>query len=321
MLSVFRIHFIIAAVVVFFPCAVMAEGPLHPVAVTAEVDRSTVAIGDKVRYTIRVEAPKDIEIEFPDFGDNLGGFAVKDFGSEEKTFFGKKRYAKWFLLDTYVSGTYEIPPTFIKYKEPGDEFFEEIETETIEIIVESILETSDERQDIFEIKKPHAYPERWGLYLAIVLGVLIIILSIVGIIYFRKKKAGESLIPPKPAHEIAYQALSALERKQLIDKGLIKDFFSELSLIIRHYVEDRFDIRAPEMTTEEFLVSVKTSDELQAEQKCVLREFLERSDMVKFAKYGPAPEEIRSSFAAARRLVDETRYDADVKNAQVQYDL
>ncbi len=122
-----------------------------------------------------------------------------------------------------------------------------------------------------------------------------------------KKKGESAALKIRPPHEAAYEALEALKAKDLPSHGKIREFYYELSLIARRYIEDRFDIRAPEMTTEEFLFTLKESGALSGAHKNLLKEFLSLCDIVKFAKYGPTLREIDSSFDAARKFVDETR--------------
>lgn len=122
-----------------------------------------------------------------------------------------------------------------------------------------------------------------------------------------KEKKEEAAVEIRPPHEIAYEALETLEAKGLPSQGRIKEFYYELSLIIRHYIESRFDIKAPEMTTEEFLFALRGSGALSGTHKNLLKEFLDLCDMVKFAKYGPTQKETDDSFNAAKRFVDETR--------------
>ena len=64
---------------------------------------------------------------------------------------------------------------------------------------------------------------------------------------------------------------------------------------------------APERTTEEFLVEMAHTNKLENSHKVLIREFLERCDMVKYAKYGPSNTEIKETYDAAKRLIDETR--------------
>jgi hypothetical protein len=114
--------------------------------------------------------------------------------------------------------------------------------------------------------------------------------------------------PPvvKTAWEMAYERLADLERQNLFAQGKVKDYFSALSDITRRYIEDRFNVHAPEMTTEEFLNSVKANPFIADQQKEILKKFLVLSDMVKFAKYGPTAGEAKESFDLAKRFVDET---------------
>ncbi|MFC1480537.1 hypothetical protein ACFL5Y_03735 [Candidatus Omnitrophota bacterium] len=90
-------------------------------------------------------------------------------------------------------------------------------------------------------------------------------------------------------------------------QGRIKEYYVRLSDIVRHYLEDRFSFRAPEMTTEEFMERVKNSSEMLKKHKELLGDFLSHCDMVKFAKYGPTSLEMLDSFQSAERLVDQTR--------------
>ena len=83
-----------------------------------------------------------------------------------------------------------------------------------------------------------------------------------------------------------------------------------------NYIENRFKLRAPEMTTEEFLDSLKQTDALTAKHKELLAEFLNLCDIVKFAKFGPSITEIEESFNSARRFVEETRPAEDSKEAR-----
>ncbi|MFH1504133.1 MAG: hypothetical protein ABIH08_01915 [Candidatus Omnitrophota bacterium] len=162
--------------------------------------------------------------------------------------------------------------------------------------------------DIIDIKGPLSLHSSLT-FLFIFLAALLLIAAIVfGILYFLKKRKEKiEAIPPKPAHEIALEALEALKRKDYIAKGKIKEFYEELSFIVRYYLENRFSLKAPEMTTEEFLEQAKGADFLTQEQKKLLEEFLSHCDLVKFAKYGPSEDEIKASFESAENLIEQTK--------------
>jgi hypothetical protein len=162
--------------------------------------------------------------------------------------------------------------------------------------------------DIKDVKPPVNLPDLWWL-----LWLLLILIAIAACIYFflRRKKILQEFIKPQvpelPAWEKAYQQLEVLRRENLLDKGLFKEFLTRVADIARHYMENRFNIRAPHMTTEEFLYYLGITGHLNDTQKAALKEFLSSCDMVKFAKYAPTTTEALKNFDLAKRLVDDTR--------------
>ncbi len=273
----------------------------------AAVDKTSIQIGDKFTYTITVKAKKNIEVEFPQIlPENLSGFAIKDFGSSAKGFFAKKTFKQWYLLDTYVSGEHTIPAATVKYRTKGQTDWQELSANEVKLEVKSVLDNASNRADIRDIRGPKSFASKMWLYSLIVLALLLIIGGVFSFILLRKKHE-ESKTPPLLAHIIAYEALAALEKKDYIRQGQTKAYYIELSDIVRRYLENRFNIRAPEMTTEEFLLKVKEDSSLSVEHKGLLRDFLTNCDLVKFAKYQPAETEASLALASARRLVDQTK--------------
>ena len=162
--------------------------------------------------------------------------------------------------------------------------------------------------DIKDVKPPVNLPDLW--WLLWLLPVLIVVAA--GIYFFlRYRKTPQVPVAPQvpelPAWEKAYQQLEALRRENLLDKGLLKEFFTRVADIARHYMENRFNIHAPHMTTEEFLYYLGISGHLNETQKTALKEFLNSCDMVKFAKYAPTIKEALTNFDCARKLIDETK--------------
>ena len=117
-------------------------------------------------------------------------------------------------------------------------------------------------------------------------------------------------VPPVrviPPHVRARQKLE--EALALI--GQPREFCILVSDTIRWYLEERFDFHAPERTTEEFLYELQSTDLLTRDQKESLGEFLNRCDLVKFAKYEPREPELRELHSSALRLVEETETDEE----------
>jgi len=87
---------------------------------------------------------------------------------------------------------------------------------------------------------------------------------------------------------------------------------------LRHYIEDRFGLLAPERTTDEFLIEMAHTNKLDDTHKELVREFLERCDMVKYAKYGPSVLEIKETYDAAKHFIEETKECAEEKEVVAQ---
>ncbi len=162
--------------------------------------------------------------------------------------------------------------------------------------------------ELRDVKAPVAFPAPYGVF--VILFLLAVISAVVYFIYrHRKTRKAKALSAEivKTAWEKAYERLEALAGSGLLNEGDFSAYYLRLSDIVRQYFEDRFRIRAPEMTTEEFLVHLKSSPALTASQSGVLQEFLSSCDMVKFAKHLPRVEEAHKNTQLARRIVDETK--------------
>ncbi len=119
---------------------------------------------------------------------------------------------------------------------------------------------------------------------------------------WQKRRIQATIVPPIPAHVRAKQRLE--QALTLLNQP--REFCIAVSDTIRWYLEERFQFRAPERTTEEFLYELQGSNLLTPDQKASLGEFLQRCDLVKFAKYEPGEPELRDLHASALRLVEET---------------
>jgi len=156
--------------------------------------------------------------------------------------------------------------------------------------------------DIRDIKPPVEIPSGWE-WLWWVLGILAVAAVSYAAWHWRQKRRSQiPIVPPVPAH---------VRAKEMLEKALEliaqpKPFCISVSDTIRNYLEDRFNFRAPERTTEEFLRELQGTDLLAAEQKEKLGEFLGCCDLVKFAKYEPREPELRNLHSSAMRLVEET---------------
>jgi hypothetical protein len=123
----------------------------------------------------------------------------------------------------------------------------------------------------------------------------------------RQLPAAPPSIPVLSPYDRAVRALQRLLDDQLMPRGMADEFYTRLSDIVRHYLEGRFHLHAPERTTEEFLAEVSQSDALTREHKELLGAFLQECDLVKFARFRPGSADMQRAFEAAERFVHDTR--------------
>ena len=159
-----------------------------------------------------------------------------------------------------------------------------------------------------DVKAPVYFPSNYivALIFLLVLGIT------AGIIWYYFFKIKKSKLPDVPVDtrlpwEIAYEQLNELKKNALLEQGQFKLYYSKLSDVVRQYFENQFGVKAPEMTTEEFLWSLEKSNDLKDNYKSSLKKFLSSCDIVKFAKHIPQMNEGIESFQLAKALIDETK--------------
>jgi hypothetical protein len=117
------------------------------------------------------------------------------------------------------------------------------------------------------------------------------------------------LPPPIPPHDRALARLAALRALPVRGDDDVQKFYIEASAIVREYVEDRYKVRAPEMTTEEFLNSSLTARLLAPPHRALLSGYLNHCDLVKFARQDSSANDRDQLLSSAEKFVQETRID------------
>ncbi len=162
----------------------------------------------------------------------------------------------------------------------------------------------DELRDITGIEEPARAPARpWWPYTFGLAAMLMMSLFLVGWRYYRRH-------PDKTELRPGSWALAELERIESLaceaGQGQPERYPALLSEVIRAYLEKRFQLRAPRQTTPEFLHDIKDSSLLNSGHRELLKDFLERCDLAKFAHIQFSLEECRALTQSARKFVEET---------------
>ena len=146
-------------------------------------------------------------------------------------------------------------------------------------------------------------------------GILLVLVLIGGSLWrtFRSRHANAT--PPPTPYEIADRALTALLAEKLPENGEYKRFYERISDILREYLENRFNVKAPRLTTEEFLHLLTSTPQLVREHRELLQKFLTACDLVKFAAQVPGSPEIDEITTSCRTFLDSTQpEDTGLKN-------
>ncbi len=295
---------IVAVVLMFFRFA-----SAQPVAVSANVDSSSIEIGDWIRYTVSVTHPASVTISFPSLKDSIGSFEIirQDslMRSEEK---GEVSLSKQFVISKYTAGTFEVQPFVVRYRDANGDTGIAV-SNPIPVEVRGIeVDTSGTIRDL---KPPLTVPvslEEIALYAGIAAGVAALIYAAYYYGKKRKRKGetkAEEELPQIPPHVLALMQLEELEKKKLWQSGQIKLYYSEATEIIRRYVEQRYGVMALEMTTGEVMEQLATRP-IGEPVRNNIEQLLSGADLVKFAKYQPVAAENEEVISRARSIVEQT---------------
>ncbi len=215
------------------------------------------------------------------------------------------RWANDISLITFDSVQLWLPPLGIALSDGAI-----VQTNPLEL---NVLPTPapDELAEMHSIKDIRREPANWRDFLlpfGIIGGAIFVLAGAVWWLLLRKKKSGllgERVLRLLP-HELAQHQLAELERRQYWQQGAIKTYYSELSRIVREYLEHRFHIPALESASDDILHLL--TDKAMPEQLIApLAEFLHWADLAKFAKAVPPEHFHAQALREARRLVDQTR--------------
>ncbi|MEJ2635051.1 MAG: BatD family protein [Calditrichia bacterium] len=282
------------------------------ITVNAQVDKSQITIGDRITYSLTIQHDKNLHIQQPGPGANLGQFEIKDYVIHDPVEENNLITQKFdYSISVFDTGKFVIPPFPVAFAASDTSSkYQIIQSEPIEIYVKSVL-TSDDAE-IHDIKAPQAIPfnyRRWilnGLAALLILGI-----GAAAIYVIRRRKKGVPLIRReviRPAHEIALEALAALQPRwrEMLENGEQKLLFTEISDILRRYLENRYFVKALEETTIEIGESLEEAA-IGPEYRNSALEVLEFADMVKFAKYLPRPEEVENNLNLLETFIDQTK--------------
>jgi hypothetical protein len=287
--------------------------------VEARLDRVSIPIGDQTVLHVSAQIPVKTDVTFPVIADSIGRVQiVKSLKADtviDKNNPNLEKITRSYAITSFDAGVYTFP-AFVFHTKTGS-----FTTGTVTLQVKAVA--VDTTKSFYDIKQPLTVSYTFWDWLkdhwiAVLLG-LAAILAIAGIIYYYKKRPKVEApvvipaAPVLPADTISLNKLNELRARNLWQQGEVKLYYSELSDVMREYLEKRFHVKAHEQTTDEIFENL-TSKDIEPESKTLLRQILTLSDLVKFAKHKPEAFDNEQSMEKAVNFIVQTKHQPQPQN-------
>ncbi len=279
----------------FVTCLCFSQSPL----VKAEVDTTSIRIGEQFEYKITVNETDNVII--PKLNEILGLEVVDTLKIDTL----KNKLVRKYILTGFDSGAYYIPQQQVFIKNQAHL------TDSLLINVATIAIDTTKVQK-FPIKGIKAEPYQFDDFKNIIYWILAIFLIVGTVLYFALKRTdnqqtytSEPLLAP---YQEAIRSLKLLDGKLLWQNNKVKEYYSELTDIIRHFIERELHVPALETTTDGLLETLNDFSDTKAidtdkETLQRLHKLLQQSDLVKFAKSKPLAHEIEADRNIAEHII------------------
>jgi flagellar basal body-associated protein FliL len=258
--------------------------------ISVELDTLSIKIGEQIQYKITVEADSTDVVHFPE-GQTFSPLETVEaiIGDTLKNS-NKVTLQRIYALTQFDSGTYTIPPQRIAINEQPF-FTDSFNIKVADVVVDTTKQKMYDIKPLMQVEK--SYAKLWKTLFWVLLGLLII----GGLVYWfflRKKplteEEKEALLPP---YDRALLELKKLENSKYLIQDEYKRYYSELTDIVRMYLEDEVHVSAMESTTGQLITKLemlRDAGELKIDDDTLdqFKKILETADLVKFAKSKPA---------------------------------
>ncbi|MGE0479031.1 MAG: hypothetical protein AB7Q17_01045 [Phycisphaerae bacterium] len=299
---------------------VVERGPLRLV---VEASPPTLLLGDPLQVTLELTLPEGYLAQLPDvsaFGELAA--AESDRAEARPIGGGMRRWRQTFVVQTYTSGTLELPPMIVKYATAAADgtppaFDAELASNVLKVDVRSALTTQDsvaDPRDITGTLVPpwRPTPRQLALWTA---GAIAVAIGVVLLVHYIRRRVLRPT-PPEPPEVWALRMLRGLSGTEWIQPDRAREGCYRLSEIVRAYIERKFGLAAPERTTDEFLALLARDHAALPYDPTRLQRFLEACDAVKYAAQPLDRDSGEDLLETARAFVSATAAAADAGATQ-----
>ena len=280
--------------------------------VSATLDSTTLFIGDQTDLHLRAIGEAGEQVAMPVLDKELlPGVEIVDRTIVDTLSLkdGRVQYDQYLTVTSFEDSLFYIAP--LPFVSGDDTVWSD--GLTLNVVQPFEMDTTD--MAITDIKGVYKAPVWWwGIFRWVLLAVLLAGVGVAGyylITYLQRRKleeAGNEVVtePLRPADEVALEKLDAIKEKKIWQQGQVKEYYTQLTDVVREYIARRFEVSSVEQTSDETLRDICP---LLSERKDLydqLRKMLTLADLVKFAKWSTTPDENELSLRNAYTFVKET---------------
>lgn len=287
------------------------------------VNTDSILIGDIYSLEMAVENFGESNVFFPSFTDTIGNGKIEIIEDYPIDTIENKLVKKW-DLSIYYSGAYQVAGFSVIVQNENESIDTLKSFDPVSVFVKTIaVDTSKAFNPIKAPKSiPYPFKEVVKKYFPYVLGLIALIALFFYLGYRYKNRDKPKYIKPKSAldyHQEAINKLKEIDQQKLWQRGHIKEYYLEISEVLRSYMEGRFDFNAMESTTDEIVEELLIFGENKTLSK-KLKEVLQQCDLAKFAKFQPLGDENMRMMKIAQGFVAHTKPKEEEKTTNEKND-
>ncbi|TWP29907.1 hypothetical protein ETU08_03370 [Apibacter muscae] len=288
-----------------FSVFVNSQNPL-----TSSISSKKIKYGEEVVLKLEVKASKNEAIVFPEIKDTLS-YHLEILENKRDTLFkeGIYTYIDSIKFSAYEPGIFTVPSQKVQIN--SKEYF----SPEYKLIIDSMVVDSTKQPlyDIYPIvQEPKIfqdYVKQYWVYILMAF-IMIVVILIVMVLYFieikKKKIKGDKILYP---YKLALNKLNKLEKSDYLSKGLSKKYYSEMVLILKEYIEQRWKVGATQLFSEDLILYLEKNFKIKEEQKNDLKNIFQAADLAKFAKSKPTIKETVQHTQMAKKFISESNTD------------
>ncbi len=281
--------------------------PQDRLTVIYSIDRETIQIGDPVELILTAYFPTNGVLKLPEIGRNKDVVLLKRDWTTLPREDGLTQSESRYSITSFRLGHHAISTNPISCISGNETFTTNFPSVVLTVETSLTAESTSEIADLKPVQKLKGRIPSW-IWISLLVALIAFLIGLISSKLWKHRAVILPQVPVIPPHVLAIQALADLKRKGLLENEECNPFYTELSLILRTYLDGRFSLNAPEETTEEIIEQLSTSPELDGNQRNILQDFMRQADMVKFAKGHPDRSTMEAAFDTTEQFVEQTKF-------------